>query len=469
MTKLRDHMQFKGKNIVVLGIGLTGLSCVRFLAANDIACTVNDSRENPINLDEFKQTFSNVEVILGHWDQALISQADLLIVSPGIDMTIPELACAISANCDVIGDVELYCRLSDTPIVAVTGSNGKSTVVSLLAHIGESLGYNVALGGNIGIPVLDQINQDLDLMILELSSFQLETLTSMKALGACILNISDDHLDRHKTLENYANIKHKIYQQTQLAVYNREDTLTTPVMDENIHQSSPISIGSDCASSGDFGIAEHNNGLSLMFGNAPLLPVSALPIAGIHNALNCLAALALGQSAGWNTYKMVNVLPSFKGLAHRCEKVSEVNDVRWINDSKATNVGATLAAINGLSSTLNDTQSIILIAGGEGKGADFSPLQEPLRRHVASLITFGKDGEKIANLVEAAYQVSDIEKAVQQAHRLAKPGDVVLLSPACASIDMFTNYMVRGEAFVSAINNLASSNNDLTYDAEVVL
>lgn len=460
MTKLRENMQFKGKNIVVLGIGLTGLSCVRFLAANDIICSVNDSRENPIDIDHFQQESPNVHVALGGWDQALIKQADLLIVSPGIDLSTPEIAEAISARCEVMGDVELYCRLSQTPMVAVTGSNGKSTVVSLIAHIGKSLGYKVALGGNIGIPVLDQINEPLDLMILELSSFQLETLTSMKALGACILNISDDHLDRHKTLENYANIKQGIYQQTQSVIYNRDDALTTPKDTLESSEVSVNSIGSDTPKQSEFGIATHNDSLHLMWGDTPLIAIHALPLAGIHNAVNCLAALAIGQTAGWDVQQMVTTLPSFKGLAHRCEKVSQLNDVIWVNDSKATNVGATLAAIDGLSSTLSRSQKIILIAGGEGKGADFSPLQASLKEHVDALITFGKDGDKIANLMGTSFKVNNLNEAVVKANQIAKPSDIVLLSPACASIDMFTNYMARGEAFVASIANLASSDDN---------
>lgn len=446
--------QLANKSVVVLGAGLTGLSCVRFLNAHSIACSVNDSREQPVDINEFQTEFPKAKLVCGKWDQELIKQAEVLLVSPGIDLNTLEIAEAISPHCDVMGDVELFSRLNKTPIIAVTGSNGKSTVVSLLQYLGEALGYKVALGGNIGVPVLEQLDAELDFIVLELSSFQLETIESMQALATCVLNVSDDHLDRHHTLDNYAQIKQKIYQQSQAIIYNRDDVLTYPSSAAKEACQQVLSFGENAPEADEFGLATHQDMLYLMQGEQTLIAVNELPLAGIHNALNCLAVLALGKQAGWDIKAMLDALAGFKGLAHRCENVSQANGIAWVNDSKATNVGATLAAINGLASTLNSRQKLILIAGGEGKGADFSPLFTAMKQDVAELITLGKDGAQIAALYEGAYAVESLEQAVSLANDLAKAGDLVLLSPACASLDMFPNYMARGKAFVAAIESL---------------
>jgi len=339
--------QLTAKKIVVLGAGLTGLSCVRYLINNGLSCAVNDSRNNAVSRETFDAEFPETTLVLGDWDKALISSADILLVSPGIDTSNSDIANQISPHCIVAGDVELYCQNHNTPILAVTGSNGKSTVVSLLAFIGKQLGKRVELGGNIGVPVLEQSEKNLDCLVLELSSFQLETLCSMKAIAATVLNVSDDHLDRHKTLENYAKIKQDIYPQCQTAIINRDDAYTTAGTHQNV-----ISIGSDSAKDGHFGLETISGEVQLMFGSTSLIAVNQLPIAGLHNAMNCLAALALGYSAGWSLTEMLSHLVEFSGLAHRCQLVSKYNDVQWINDSKATNVGATLAAIAGLSATI---------------------------------------------------------------------------------------------------------------------
>ena len=478
----------KDKNIVVVGLGLTGLSCVRFLQSHHITFAVNDSRSNPLNehaLAEFTERYPQVTLVLGRWDAQLISQADILLVSPGVDLATPIFQHK-KPSCQLWGDVELYCRLTDTPILAVTGSNGKSTVVSLLAHLGQSLGMNAQLGGNIGVPVLDHLttednhlekisnksklnksdldkNKLIECLILELSSFQLESLTSMNAIAATVLNVSDDHLDRHLTMHNYQTIKLGIYQQCETAVINRDEAaLTQAISDFSLNNANNISFGSDSAEIGHFGIDKFatdkgDERAFLMFGQQPLIAVDLLPIAGLHNALNCLAALALGYAAGWSLSGMVDNLTTFVGLPHRCQKIASDDEAIWINDSKATNVGATLAAINGLSQTMQPQQKLILIAGGEGKGADFSPLQVAINTHVDQLITLGKDGDKIAKLSKTAINVNNLDEAVLTANKLVKSykdQSYVLLSPACASIDMFPNYMVRGQAFVDAVHQL---------------
>ena len=463
---------FKGKQILVLGAGLTGMSCARFLASQGLSFAVNDSRPQPFNNDYSQQDFANdfpkINLVTGKWDSDLIAKTDVLIVSPGIDTSIAEISEYINADCQVIGDVELFCQLNiertnPIAILAVTGSNGKSTVVSLLAHLAQKLGVNAQLGGNIGQPVLDLFSQEQaekitqlpDLVILELSSFQLETLKSMKAIATTVLNVSDDHLDRHKTMANYQAIKQSIYQLGQCAVTNRDDKATKALNPEQ----SIISFGSDEPKEGHFGVrfTKGNTKGYLAFGEKNIIALDALPLAGMHNALNYLAVLALGYRAGWPLTAMVDNLSSFTGLAHRCQRVTSTDNVIWINDSKATNVGATLAAVEGLAKTMASEQRIILIAGGEGKGADFSPLIEAIAKHVSQVITLGKDGGDIAELVKtvaadsAVYQVNELSEAVSQAAAIARANDIVLLSPACASIDMFKNFVQRGEAFITAI------------------
>jgi UDP-N-acetylmuramoylalanine--D-glutamate ligase len=457
---------FKDKNIVVLGAGMTGLSCLRFLHRQGLSFVVNDSRTMPFT-DENEQTkykndFPNASFIFGQWQQSLIADADIIIASPGIDLAKEGIKDIISTNCKVLGDIELFCQVNNSytnPInmLAVTGSNGKSTVVSLVDYLAKVVGVNAALGGNIGEPILDllpleqvsdsQRAHQLDLVIVELSSFQLETLSSMKAIGASMLNLSDDHLDRHNTLANYQTIKQRIYLQAQIAIVNREDQATNSlVIDQNT-----ISFGLNQPEQGNFGLVTIENKPWLAFGKSPLISLDKLPLAGMHNALNYMAALALGYSAGWSLLVMTEHLAGFTGLPHRCQRVASNDDIQWINDSKATNVGATVAAISGLLPTLVTDNKFILIAGGDGKGADFSPLKATLNHDISQLITLGKDGTAIANLVNGAIQVKTLSEAVQQAKKIAKAGDMVLLSPACASIDMFKNYLVRGEQFVTAI------------------
>lgn len=440
--------ELKSKQILVLGAGLTGMSCVRFLAKHQLSCHLNDSRENIINCEEFKQSFPDCSLHLGTWNEALIKQAQVILASPGIDLAAEGLNELISDDCQVMGDVELFCQITSKPMVAVTGSNGKSTLVSLLAHIGNSLGKNVALGGNIGVPVLEQLSDDIECYILELSSFQLETLHSMKAVAASVLNVSDDHLDRHLTIENYSEIKQRIYQQCQTAVINRDDKLSYSQI--NLHQRQLISFGSNAAKQGEFGLAWEGGKFYLTFGEEKLISLDELPLAGMHNALNYLAALALGYCLGWAIPEMVSHFSSFKGLEHRCQRISTTDNIAWINDSKATNVGATLAAINGLSSTLIDNK-LILIAGGDGKGADFSLLKPSIEKAVSFLITLGKDGGEIANLTSKSKQVATLAEAVNLANQQANSGDIVLLSPACASIDMFKNFAQRGDIFTHAV------------------
>ncbi|WP_448553070.1 UDP-N-acetylmuramoyl-L-alanine--D-glutamate ligase [Thalassotalea montiporae] len=452
--------QLADKRIVVLGLGLTGMSFVRFLTNNGLSCAVNDSRAQHPAFAEFAVNYPECQLYTGQWHREVIAQADILLVSPGVDITLLEIAENISASAQVWGDVELYARLKDTPCVAVTGSNGKSTVVNLLHHIGQKLGVDTQLGGNVGVPVLDTINESPELLILELSSFQLETISSLKPLVASVLNLSDDHLDRHKTMAIYTELKQRIYHGAEFAVYNAEDSATVPTTDINACSFSQAVPSCSQINRDNFGVISHQGKAYLAKGEQPLMALAELPIAGLHNAANCLAALAIGEQLGWEIVKMLEAIKSYQGLAHRCQPVASEDGIRWINDSKATNVGATLAAIEGLAPSLAADQKLYLIAGGEGKGADFTPLVPVIAEHVAHVFALGKDQPQILALSENSTAVDSIEQAVAHCKKQAKAGDVVMLSPACASIDMFANFAERGNAFAAAIADVASKSSE---------
>ena len=452
MTKLEQVIHsLKGKDIVVLGAGLTGLSCLEFLHAQQLPVTVIDSRTQVVDKNEFEKKYPQCHLLTGHWHFDRISSAEVILASPGIDLVKEKIDEHISQQCEVIGDVELFARLIDSPAVAVTGSNGKSTVVSLLAHVGKALGKEVSLCGNVGEPVLTQWQNRVDAHIIELSSFQLETIKNLYLQAAAVLNISDDHLDRHQTIENYARIKRKIYRHCQTAIINRDDALTR--VQEPSDANLVISVGTDAPEQGNYGIIEQQGQHYLAKGDKRLIALDALPLAGMHNAMNYLTVLALSDSLAWNIEDVIAQLGSFSGLAHRCQRVTSQDGIQWIDDSKATNVGATLAAIEGLAATNIDHQ-LILIAGGEGKGADFTQLAATFKQHVSHLITLGKDGEEIGKLAPSSHHVCDMQAAVSLAKKLAKQGDIVLLSPACASLDMYRNYIERGQAFSRAVSAL---------------
>ncbi|QBY04824.1 UDP-N-acetylmuramoyl-L-alanine--D-glutamate ligase [Thalassotalea sp. HSM 43] len=437
---------FNGKNVLVLGLGATGLASARYLTATGVDFAVNDSRQQPPGQKRLAQLNKQAKLIAGGWHATTIAAADIIIASPGVDINIAEIRDNVRADAELIGDVELYCRINSSPKLAVTGSNGKSTVVSLLAHLAKYMGVEAVLAGNIGLPVLEVAEQESELVILELSSFQLETMVSLDAVAGTVLNICDDHLDRHHTLENYSAIKHRIYQQSRRRVFNREQLSTRP---ETI-KDTDISFGLDAPQPGHFGVVVDGDKEFLAYGDTKLLDCAHLPLAGKHNQLNCLAALALGVCTDWQVDKLAQGLVSFEGLDHRCKQIDTYDGIVWINDSKATNIGATLAAIDGLARA---RQKMILIAGGDGKGADFNELLPGLSK-VDHLITLGKDGDEIANLKAGTIKVDTLKQAVKTARQLATPGDLVLLSPACASIDMFNNYMQRGDMFIQAVREI---------------
>lgn len=434
------------KRIAVVGLGLSGLATVRFLLSKGVKPVLMDSRKQPAGLEQINP--EKVDgIYLGELDANRLAQMELIIVSPGLSIKHPALRFARLQGAEVIGDVELFARFNSKPVVAITGSNGKSTVTMLTEAMLKQSGIAAVAAGNIGLPVLDALAQpEAAVFVLELSSFQLDTTDKLQTLASANLNVSADHLDRYTDITEYAASKRRIYRHSQLAIYNAEDALTKP------NGQQPVLALSLTANQAGYGVVLQQRQPWLQVAGEPLLPLSEMSLFGEHNQFNALAAAALALAAGANREAIAQTLRTFKGLPHRCELVAELAGVRWVNDSKATNVGATLAALAGLRSSV--TGKLILIAGGDAKGADVRELQTALQRDVQQLITLGQDGPAIAALKSAAIEVKTLQQAVRKAAELAKPGDMVLLSPACASLDMFKSYADRGEQFAKAVKEL---------------
>lgn len=439
--------------VAVLGLGLTGLSTVNFLLAEGYSVSVFDTRDTPPGVDKLA---SNVKLITGALCGQTLSAFELIISSPGIALATPAIEFALAAGCEVIGDIELFARqLKTTPYqhakcVTITGSNGKSTVTSLLGEMANNSGVKVAVGGNIGIPALDLLAADIDLYILELSSFQLETTNSLNADIATILNLSEDHLDRYDSYQHYIDTKHLIYQQSQNVLFNSEDSLTF-MRGEN---KPAVSFGFNQA---NYHIQNDGAKNYLAKGEQRLLDVQQLKLSGKHNWLNALAALALGDAVELNMPAMLTTLATYTGLEHRCEFVAEYEGVRWINDSKATNIGATQAALQGLSETINGRVHLIL--GGEGKGANFDELVPYLAQVEGIICCFGADAVKINKATNRAIIVDNLKAAIETITKQVDIGDLVILSPACASLDMYPNFMARGTHFKTLVNTLILGKN----------
>lgn len=439
---------------VILGLGKTGLSCVRHLKKMRIPFVVMDSREAPPELPRLQAEFPDIQPILGRWDASELAKANEVIVSPGLSLLNNELSYLLRGK-SIIGDIELFARVVKVPVLAVTGSNGKSTVTTLLGEMAKRAGLSVQVGGNLGIPALDLWRSDptAEWFILELSSFQLETMDSLKSQAATILNITPDHMDRYPDFVAYKAAKHKIYTNSQICIFNRQDPHTVPA-----HSKKTLSFGLDVPDNHMFGIRCQHNQMWIGRGEECWMPISALKLRGNHNIGNALAALAMGTVMGLAPELMISVLETFTGLPHRCQLVLRHRDIEWINDSKGTNVGATQAALEGLADML--LGKIVLIAGGDGKAASFIPLQEVVKKQVRALILLGKDAPRMAlELKDAApiFLVKTLEEAVHQAKITALPRDMVLLSPACASLDMFQNYEHRGSVFAEAVMRQVAS------------
>ena len=429
------------KRIAVVGLGLSGLATVRFLLSQGVKPVLMDSRSKPAGLEQFA-TDKVDGIYLGEFDANRLAQMDIIVLSPGLSPAQPAIRFAVAQGAELIGDVELFARYNAKPVIAITGSNGKSTVTKLVEAMLQHSGINALAAGNIGLPVLDALRQqDCSVYVLELSSFQLDTTYSLHSVASCILNVSADHLDRYHTMSAYSASKQRVYQHTGLAVFNLDDSATLPQQAEH-------SLGIKLADA-DYGICEYQGEAWLKVAAQPLMPVSQMSLFGAHNQFNALVACALALAAGATSQGLISALSTFQSLPHRCILVANHQGVRWINDSKATNIGATLAAIAGLKPGISG--KLVLIAGGDAKGADVTELQPVLDSDVGTLITLGQDGPAIAALKQGAIQVKTLQDAVKVAAKLAKAGDMVLLSPACASLDMFKSYADRGDQFAAAV------------------
>ncbi|MEO3864656.1 UDP-N-acetylmuramoyl-L-alanine--D-glutamate ligase [Rheinheimera fenheensis] len=441
MTQQALMQYLAKKRIAVVGLGLSGLATVRFLLNLGIKPVLMDSRSKPAGIEQIAP--EKVDgIYLGELDANRLAKMDIIVLSPGLSPAHPAIRFAVAQGAQLMGDVELFARVNQKPVVAITGSNGKSTVTMLVEAMLKASGVNALAAGNIGLPVLDALAQrDVDVFVLELSSFQLDTTSSLHSIASCILNVSADHLDRYGDMAAYAASKQRVYQHSQLAVFNLDDAATIP-------QHAGHSLGIKL-SDGAYGIVSKGGQRWLQVAGEPLLPLAEMTLFGEHNQFNALVACALALAAGASRAGLQSALKQFVSLPHRCILVAEHNGVRWINDSKATNIGATLAAIAGLRPTV--AGKLILIAGGDAKGADVSELQPALQRDVQQLITLGQDGPAIAALLPGSIEVKSLTEAVKAAAKLAKAGDMVLLSPACASLDMFKSYAERGELFAQAV------------------
>ena len=443
---------FSGQRVLVLGLGDTGLSCVRFLHARGVELAVTDSRLTPPGLKILQEEFPDVGVFVGGFDAQAIARADVLLLSPGVSLKTPEVVAAVAQGKTVIGDIEVFARCVDKPVVAITGSNGKSTVTALVGEMARIARMQTYVGGNIGTPVLQLVehNADAQLYVLELSSFQLETTYSLNASASVILNISEDHMDRYTSLADYAQAKARIYHGNGAVIVNQDDVFAERLGREvgTHRQIFRFTLGNP-TDDHCFGVLHLDNRACLARGQQVLLPVEEVRIKGQHNVANALAALALGTAVGLPMPAMLEALREFPGLPHRTQWVAEQNGVQWFNDSKATNVGAALAAISGL-----QANTLFVILGGQGKGQDFSPLAEALATRNAHALLLGEDADRIAAALGdrvAQTRVKDMAEAVHTAKGLAQAGDIVLLSPACASFDMFNGYAHRGQVFMQLV------------------
>ncbi|MHB1085737.1 MAG: UDP-N-acetylmuramoyl-L-alanine--D-glutamate ligase [Thiobacillus sp.] len=466
-----DSLKLSGKNVLVLGLGDTGLSCARWLAARGAQVSVADSRAAPPQAARLAEFLPQVPLHVGAFDDALLQSTDLLVISPGVPLTEPAVARAVAAGVEAVGDIELFARAlhalnaqraaaPDTKgpmqVLAITGSNGKSTVTAMCGDMCRMAGLTTCVAGNIGLPVLDalyEIEQGIapapQVWVLELSSFQLETTVRLNATAATVLNVSEDHMDRYPDMDAYAAAKARIFSGDGAQIVNRDDARSLAMV---LPGRRVISFGLDRRPEDEnFGLCEDE----LCQDGDMLLPLSALQVAGLHNAANALAALALTRALDLPMEALLRGLVHFKGLPHRVEKVAEIEGVIYYDDSKGTNVGATEAALYGLGK-----RRAVVILGGDGKGQNFSPLKGAVEANARAVLLIGRDAPLIAAAIEGCgvetCRVASLQEAVGEAQRLAHPGDAVLLSPACASFDMFRNYIHRADVFIDAVTKLAN-------------
>jgi UDP-N-acetylmuramoylalanine--D-glutamate ligase len=440
------------RRTLVVGLGKTGLSVARFLSQRGVPVAIVDSREAPPGLESLRAGLpADVALFLGGFKAEAFERAEQVIVSPGVSVQEPLIAAAAARGVPVIGDVELFAQLVTAPVVAITGSNGKSTVTTLLNAMAQSAGREVRMGANIGTPALDLIlEREPDLYVLELSSFQLETTWSLRPAAAVVLNISADHMDRYEDFEAYSNAKQSIYRNASMQVVNADDPLAARLAYPDKPQ---IRYTMSVPAAGEYGLCNYQGASWLARGDEPIMPVSGIRMDGRHNVSNTLAALALGEAAGLARDAMIEAINEFRGLPHRMQLIANHAGIRWYNDSKGTNVGATLAAIDSAEG------KVVLIAGGDAKGADLAPLAPAMRNKGRGAVLIGRDAPRVRAVLQSIVplaQAADMQEAVGLAARMAQPGDSVLLSPACASTDMYRDYQERGELFVRAVREFTA-------------
>lgn len=440
------------KKVVVVGLGKTGLSCVRYLHAQGKQIVVMDTRAVPPGLDDLTKGYPHIQCILGCLDEDILCSADEIILSPGVALSTPEIKAAVNQQVPVRGDIDLFAEAAKAPIIAITGSNGKSTVTTLLGEMVKKAGLNVGVGGNLGIPALEMLDDAKDLYIVELSSFQLETTHKLNAQSVVLLNLSEDHMDRYTSKLAYLQAKQRIFRGAKNIIVNDDEALSSPLVNTSMKL---IHFGLQSSDLDKFSILTKDNERYLAKGFEPLIAVNELKIRGEHNISNALAALALGSSVGLAMPKMLDALREFKGLAHRCQFVRSLAGVEYVNDSKGTNPGSVVTALNSLGKEIDG--KVVLIAGGDSKEADLSSLYDPVKRFVKSLVLIGVDANKFQLLLDpvtSVFKEETMASAVAKAASVSESGDLVLLSPACASFDMFKNYEHRGDVFIEEVMSL---------------
>ncbi len=436
---------------VVVGLGRTGLSCARYLQSRGVSFAVTDSRSSPPESAALRQIAPQAQVSFGAFDESLLDGATRLVVSPGVSLREPFLVNAVRRGLPIAGDIELFAREAKAPIAAVTGTNGKSTVTTLVASMAAAAGKQVLAGGNLGRPALELLDEPVpDLYVLELSSFQLDSTQALRTAAATVLNVTPDHMDRYASLGDYAASKARIFTNCDAAILNLDDAAVRG-MAGGVRRRLGFSLLRDPAA--DYYASTSQDDVVLMHGNDRIVAMSELKITGLHNAANALAALAMSDALGLSRQHAVRALRDFPGLPHRSQWVADVDGVRYVDDSKGTNVGATLAAVAGMPG------SLVLIAGGQGKGQDFSALAGAFRGKVRHVVLLGQDAELIADAVRSVSTIEfarDMNEAVRLSAEAARPAETVLLSPACASLDMFRDYAHRGDVFAAAVRGLRS-------------
>lgn len=453
------NLERQEKKRVVIGVGQTGQSCMRFFSRSGLPFSVFDTRENPEGNCHLLQEYSDVDFRFGAAKVAMLDEADQLVLSPGVDLSDPIFRDIDVSSKELTNDIAIFSEIATAPKVLITGSNAKSTVTTLVGKMAESAGLRVAVGGNLGKPALDLLDDESEAYILELSSFQLEYCSNLGAKVAAILNISNDHLDRHHSMDNYQRIKQRIYQGAESIIFNRHDPLTRP-LDSSL-STSLKSFGIDQPKAGHYGVVEIEGKQFISRGLDLLLAVEEIPLQGEHHLMNFVAAIAIGDMASIPVDAMVSAIKGFDGLPHRCERVAVIAGVTYYNDSKATNEGATLSAVRSMSKITDG--EVVVILGGRAKQNDFSSLFSQLQGIRYKLIVIGESAELIKRFVPADIFIINAEtlpSAVEQAQMISSAGDIVLLSPACASFDMFDSFEQRGEVFKHSVLGLTSDIGD---------